>query len=171
MAEIVLPELMVPKFYTMDPATEDLLPDAEYLVDGLVVLSGEPSDRVDLANRTDEWMTDRAYERNRWARVSHVVRIRDGRRDEVAFVATYADGTKRKRRVLPKSAWLVKKDSIQTGLLRMDVGGDTKLKRIQWVIEEAMREQDAATRHGQSSRVKGVAESGARKILEILGEK
>lgn len=105
---------VVPKFYTMDPDTEDLLRDGKYLANGMRVLVESPNDRgrPEEAEEKD-WMKDRVLERNRWCTVSNL----ESRGNLIRFVAIYDDGTKRLRMSSFSSAWLVKIDSIPDPVL------------------------------------------------------
>lgn len=110
------------KFRDMQPATEDLLPNGRALQNGMVVLLEAPSLKADmsivvstiLSNPTD---LNRAKINNRWCEVSHVeIEPHSGPdglpADNVTFVGTYSDGTKRKRQAPVGLAWFVKKDSL-----------------------------------------------------------
>lgn len=106
-----IPSEIVSKFYETDPQTDDLLPDGEHLKDGMVVLIESRMLREYVSN-SDEvvrpYRQDRIKENNRWAAVSHLVY----HGDIVSFIATYADGTKRKRTYACGYAWVVKLDSV-----------------------------------------------------------
>lgn len=98
-----------PKYYEMDPETEDIIPDGEGLENGMVVLLENENLRVDLstADRSEQkyYM---ARERNRWCKISDL-RISG---DMVRFTATYVDDTKRHRSYSLTEPWLVALDSI-----------------------------------------------------------
>jgi hypothetical protein len=106
----MIPEGYITKYYEMDPATEDLLFDANYLQNDMVIAADSPL-RFDLsqtpASPGDE---EQARKFNRWFRVSHLfLSPNDGC---VYMLATYADGTKRKLVQSMQYAWLVKKNSM-----------------------------------------------------------
>lgn len=103
------------KYRDMQPETEDLLIDGRHLQNGMVVLIEAASIRADmsivastiLSNPAD---LNRAKVFNRWCEVSDV-KI-DNAFGVVSFVATYPDGTKRKRNEPIDLAWFVKLDSL-----------------------------------------------------------
>ena len=114
--------LFVDKFYEMDPQFEDLLPDGTYLQDGMVVLVEDSFIRADPSN-DNKYEIERARETNRWATVSHIKVMKRWEHDDmgrvlgessplVSFVATYGDGTKKKRSYDASYAWIVKLDSM-----------------------------------------------------------
>jgi len=103
---------LVPKFYKMNPATDELLPDGTRLANGMVVLLSSPDFRVRIENPMDDWELARALENNRWCTVSNV-RVMDGHGNKiVSFIATYEDGTQSKKTYDTSYSWLAKKDSI-----------------------------------------------------------
>lgn len=120
------PTMFVDKFYQMDPAFEDLLPDGTFLKDGMVVLIEDSLSRVEMDRAINDdrgYDMSRARENNRWCTVSHVqfrshpqIDYESGRsiglNHLVSFVATYGDGTKTKRTYNVSYSWIVKKDSI-----------------------------------------------------------
>lgn len=107
-------ETFVPKFYHMNPQTEDLLFDGTELKDGMVVLIEHSDLRGDLDTISiHPSHLERALKWNRWTTVSAVVF--DEEKDQVLFIATYEDGTKRKFIADADYAWFVKKDSIPVG--------------------------------------------------------
>ena len=100
----------VERYYQMNPATEDLIPNGSHLKNGMVVLPGNSNDRAKypfLDTIVEEWMMDRALQCNRWAKVSYVSVIGNS----LTFIATYEDGTKRPISVDTNLAWLVKLNS------------------------------------------------------------
>jgi len=118
----IIPEIysqVVPKYYAMDPETEDMLPDGGRLMDGMKVLIADPDCREHLqalsAEPPVEWLRDKIMERNRWCTVSHLKLTNHN--NTVAFIAIYEDGTKRQYRMGLEYAWLVKLDSIPDPVL------------------------------------------------------
>lgn len=104
-------DTIYPKFYSMDPETEELLFDGFELKDGMVVLIESPLMRGDLsAADSNEAEMASVLANNRWCTVSNIY----NHRKMVEFVGTYGDGSKRKRTQGVRWAWLVKKDSIPT---------------------------------------------------------
>jgi hypothetical protein len=101
----------VPKYYTMDPATEDLLFDGTHLRTGMIVLYENDLERVDI-ERIKESMRpveqSMADKWNRWCRVDNP-KVNEG---SLEFVGVYGDGTKRKFNVDVDKAWFVKKSTI-----------------------------------------------------------
>lgn len=103
--------LFVCKHYEMDPETEDLLFDATQLANGLTVLIETPDLRV-FPEHTDSLPErERALRWNRWMTISDLTI--DEVADEVLFIATYEDGTKKKITTSADYAWYVKKDSLE----------------------------------------------------------
>lgn len=107
----------VPRHYEMDPETEDLLSSGRKLWNGAVVLAEDPNSRAsDLPNHREAYPHEisNVREKNRWASISEIEFQMDKQTGKkiVLFVATYSDGTKRKRWTSANHAWLVKKDSI-----------------------------------------------------------
>lgn len=101
-------DTMNPKFYVMDPKTEDLLPNGKRLTNGMRVLAGSPDNRERIEKYETDWVMDRLLEQNRWCTVSDL-EVGD---TIVSFVAVYEDGTKRLRVLGLYLPWLVKLDSI-----------------------------------------------------------
>jgi hypothetical protein len=113
MNNFALPNIVLtPKFYTMDPQTETVIPDGEFLRDGMRVLVESSSMRVDVSKPMRDWEMERALENNQWCTVSYV-KV-DRLNNVVHFVGTYGDGTQKKRSYGSSYAWLVKKDSIRS---------------------------------------------------------
>jgi hypothetical protein len=103
----------VPKFYKMNPKTEDLLPGSGQLVNGMVVLIADPDMRERPENGESDWVFNRLTERNRWCTVTNF-EITNKKYCETGyqFIGVYADGTKVIRMGNLSSAWIVKLDSI-----------------------------------------------------------
>lgn len=106
-----IPADYVEQYAEMDPQTEDLLPTGRYLNNGMIVLIESRIMRNDIADLESKsgYYKDRARENNRWCMVTEV----HNRGDITSFVAVYADGTKRVRRLNQSYAWYVKIDSVQ----------------------------------------------------------
>lgn len=108
-----IPQDFVGKFAEMDPTTEDLLEGCE-LKDGMIILIEGSINREDLVeldpdSPTSSYRLDRLREVNRWCKID---RVRFEHHNTVSFIATYADGTKRKRTYSTGHAWFVKLDSM-----------------------------------------------------------
>lgn len=106
----LIPESLVPKFYVMDPKTEDLLRGSA-LANGMVVLREGPEDRVRLNDLTEDYKMVRALENNRWCTVSEVRRDKNASQ-LIHFTGVYEDGTKRSRSCNENSGWFVEIASI-----------------------------------------------------------
>lgn len=101
---------LVDKFYEGNPETEELVPDATHLANGMVVLTGESSYRVDLKKSLEDRDGYRARMSNRWCRISHLKVSKA--RQTVSFIGTYADRTQRKFDTTLDGSWFVKKNSM-----------------------------------------------------------
>jgi len=103
----------VSKFFQMDPKTEDLLSNGSMLKEGMVVMIEDDFGRVDVERDTkvERYDLARALENNRWCTVSEI-ETHSQNYDIISFVATYEDGTKKKRTFNKSYAWYVKLDSI-----------------------------------------------------------
>ena len=100
--------MYVPKYYEMDPATEDLLFDGSCLLDGMIVAVGDPQFRCDLEEEMTPGLAEMVKQRNRWCSVGNLTIGHE----YIAFMATYEDGTKRKVVVDRRWPWLVKLNSL-----------------------------------------------------------
>lgn len=111
--------LFEPKHFNSNPETEELLWDATELEEGLVVMIEEPSVRADISEvYMDSAVMEQAYRWNRWATVSDL--NHDANLDQVLFVATYSDGSKRKLVTSADYAWYVKKNSMPGAPVEID---------------------------------------------------
>lgn len=97
--------LYVSRHYVMDPEHEDLLWSGADLRVGMVVLIEDELLRGDPGS-SDDYNKSRADEANRWCTVERIELSNSGQL--VTFLATYGDGTKRKRAYAASYAWLVK---------------------------------------------------------------
>jgi len=149
---------IVAKYYQMDPETEDMLPNGGAIKNGMVVLIADPNNRFAVKETDLDWEMDRILERNRWAKVSHV--IGDG--TTVVFIAEYEDGTKKQRMMGFKSAWLVKKASIpsESAWIRDITEKQTK---VLFLVREAMEKAQLST----SSNEHMIADQAAAKIMDV----
>lgn len=146
----------VPKFYTMDPETEEFLSDGKKLENGMVVLIASSNLRVNVDKALEDWELDRALQRNRWAKISDL-EFRTYVGDELlSFVATYENGTKRKwESIGVQRAWYVKRDSIPNP----SAAWEKKYMEVFELVANAMLDHERE--------VNVVADETARKILEI----
>lgn len=119
--------IYVSKFYEMNPEDDELLPSGVDLRDGMIVLLEDTLVRGnwETGRELGPYEIERVKECNRWCEVSHITIRRRFEHDEmgaviaessplVSFVATYPDGTKKKRNYDAAYAWLVKRISIPT---------------------------------------------------------
>jgi hypothetical protein len=105
----------VPKYFEMDPKTDDLLRKGSMLEEGMEVLLERPDMRVDvlglaesIKSGTNPSLTEQALRWNRWATVSDLGWGEEG----PSFIGIYHDGTKKKIEVADHLAWYVKKKSM-----------------------------------------------------------
>jgi len=112
-----IPKDLVPKYYEMDPLTEDLFFYGDRLMNGMVVLEASASAKTEL-KPPGRWFGSRklsapeklnARIANRWCKVSEL-RV-EGM--YVEFIGIYADGTKHVRRMATTHPWLVRLDSLE----------------------------------------------------------
>jgi hypothetical protein len=104
---------LVDKYYEMDPETEDLLNNATFIVDGMVVLIENPAHRENVAQNMTAGILANARMKNRWCTVTQAkISYAGENAPTLSFVAVYEDGVKRKVIYAADLAWLVKKDSI-----------------------------------------------------------
>jgi len=105
------------KFYKMDRATDDIVPNGRHLLDGMNVLIENPAEKFDLnwANVVPKFAYGIGDENlhwveraNRWCVVSDVEFVGD----HVTFIGTYEDGTRAPRNYHVSTAWFVKKDTL-----------------------------------------------------------
>jgi hypothetical protein len=150
----------VPKYYRMNPKTDELIPNGSGLKNGMRVLIEEPNKRVNTDEDLDNWEEDRALESNRWCTVEALQVDPTG----VSFVGVYDDGTKRSRRCAGSHAWLVRKDSIP--------GENAKTEQLNTIIVSAMaaainiNNSDRSTKSKELELGKKVVEA-VKKIQEL----
>jgi len=102
---------LVPKYYRMDPDTEDLLANGNKLKEGMVVLVEDPMHREEVNIFMDEARFARALKWNRWCTITELTYAMASS-PLVRFVAVYDDGTKSKMSLSSQYAWYVKLESI-----------------------------------------------------------
>lgn len=158
-------EQFVPKYYVMDPETEELVFDAMDLRNGMVVLIADPDERTrpELGNDRD-WEMDRLLERNRWCTVSKIDVSPET--NSVYFLATYEDGTQRKRQYSITQAWLAKKDSVESSNRRSEKVEQyimaAVMDAIQVTISEGTSEDEKTTQLGE------IVEKSSSWILDLF---
>jgi DNA-binding NarL/FixJ family response regulator len=104
----------VSRYYQMDPETEDLIPNAGGLRNGMRVLAEDDDRRIslDVIGNGNPSYEANALRWNRWLVVSDLEIYKESGFQVVSFVANYDDGTKRLIRQGYREAWYVKRDSI-----------------------------------------------------------
>jgi hypothetical protein len=139
-----IPNVTVPRYFDMDPTTDDLISRGDKLKNGMVVLleadilRGNPNARP--GSTMYDYETKKSKESNRWCMVTEL-EVRSSRDNGytnklVEFVGVYSDGTKRKRTYGNDYAWFVKLDSFpdyQANKTFIDV---QKVKAGDWVKAE-----------------------------------
>lgn len=117
-------EEFVPKYYQMNPETEDVLFDGNALVNGMKVLIEDPEYRTTIPpngfHGLNQEVLNRARRWNRWLTVSDLRFDKTNR--SVSFIGIYyPDGVKMKITALIDLAWLVKKETIKPALSATDI--------------------------------------------------
>jgi hypothetical protein len=111
--DIVPNIIYVPKYYVMDPETDDVIPTGEELKVGMVVLTELSAKRIDISRAVGSMSASEIEQLNvfnRWGKVvSHPVFDKS---NTVYFVLEYDDGTKHQIQMNKYQAWYVKKDSL-----------------------------------------------------------
>lgn len=154
----------VPKFYKLDPDTEDLLPSGSHLANGMVVLIGSPERRDRPEHNDSDWMNDRIQERNRWCTVTNLEFSRQDLRHQISFVGVYEDGSKRKRTYHVSDSWIVKITSIADSL-----GLALKTLKRRDEIEQLVEQAIYAAKFGDESRTHDeISSETTTKILGLL---
>jgi hypothetical protein len=158
----------VPRFYRMDPKTEDLLPSGAELADGMKVLIEDPDERAVIKDDMEDWELDRALVRNRWCEVTYLSTRSSG--TSISFVAVYEDGTKRKREYSARESWFVKKDSIPDPVAAEEKEAKRYNKVYEIVKAELARHQELVVLHDYPvEELSRHAEETTKKILGTLG--
>jgi len=96
------------RFFRMNPKTDDLLFDGTYLRDGMTVLVGDASQRMEITDDMDVYHRDQAELTNAWYTITHVMT----NQKYVTFLATYEDGSKRKVTFPLGVPWLVRLNTL-----------------------------------------------------------
>lgn len=154
----------VPKFYRMNPKTEDLLPNGRHLRNGMMVLVGDSKKRINNDHQLTDWELERAFHNNRWCTVG-ALEFYDGD-VEVRFIGTYEDGSKLMRACTINTPWLVKKDSIREI--------EDKQAKVRGLVETAMIDFVGLMVNGSLSadetgrRAEQKAEDVANKIMRLF---
>ena len=118
-------EGFVPKYYEMDPATEELV-YAYQLVGGMRILNAEQRVRTSLTSETMMYSDDglaNARRHNRWMTVQHgsVHKVHD---NDISFIGVFDDGTKQVFHDHRCSGWLVKVQVKEMGIFPFPLTDD-----------------------------------------------
>lgn len=156
----------VPKFYRMNPETDELLPNGRHLANGMRVLIENSSRRIDVSQDLADWEEERALKNNRWCTVE-ALEVIDA---ETSFIGVYDDGSKLMRLHPTFTAWLVKTDSIRSS---ENMATDRYLNVLELVarametVSEVLAD-DEATNRAKAIKVGKKAEDTTKQILGLL---
>jgi hypothetical protein len=150
-----------PKFYRMNPETEELLPNGRHLANGMKVLIESPAHRMRVSDDLTDWQEDRALENNQWCTIGALEVVGD----MIRFIGVYNDGSKRIRTFQAFEAWLVKTDSIREV--------EDRKAQVHTLVSDAMSEAVLIMEHGKTPRERALraglkAEETTKQILELL---
>lgn len=137
MAHVEMVKSLVPKFYEMDPKTEDLLFDGTRLLNGMKVLIDNNDVRVRAieSDLEEDWQITKAKKYNRWCTIEEIRYAQHF----IHFVGVYDDGSKAKWSEPISLSWYIKKDSIPTA--EKEKAEDEKLVAdMATIIREGMAE-------------------------------
>lgn len=149
---------VAPKFYTMNPTTDDVLPDGGHLANGMKVLIEDSSERGRPEMIDEDWQRDRVMERNRWCTVTHLKVIGNS----VSFIGVYDDGTKRRRSAAKnETAWIVKKESLK----KSRVEDTQRYKDVYEIVKGALVANEEELGLG----IDNVTKTATKKILGAFG--
>lgn len=103
----------VPKYFRMNPETDDLLMDSYGLHEGMRILTGNVNARVDLSHVTKyEVSLESALKHNRWFVIEKIKT--EPHNDLVMLIGRYDDGEKMRHIFsLSQTEWYVKKDTVK----------------------------------------------------------
>lgn len=111
LALLAIPGEFTPRFFEMDPQTDDCI-SGWNLKEGMIVILESTFGRID-PEKEDKTSYDLEHLsiQNRWCRIEQF--LPDARNPEVfSFIGVYADGSKHSRSYNRQWAWYVKKSSI-----------------------------------------------------------
>lgn len=158
---------LVDQTFRMNPDTEDMIPDARHLKDGMVVLLEDASEYAVIHYRYkmffDQW--PKAMVVNRWCTVSEI-RMSQVKR-AVYFTGTYSDGSKNRREAPMDAAWYVKLDSMEPPVDK-NAATPELIESTAIVIETAIAAVDL---HDQNFPRRLLSSRYAMQILALLGYK
>lgn len=147
---------LVPETYQYDRATETIA-SANQLQDGMRVLSNDREDLESLKMRMDPTILKWALRRNRWFRISNIHFFSD----QMAYTATFDDGSVESCMTPTYLSWIVKKDSLPET-------DESKKEKVREAIKNALLQQDSATYHCNQDDAPKVDDIVAQ-IYKILG--
>ncbi|WPJ30603.1 hypothetical protein [Streptomyces phage Psst4] len=157
-------EQFVPKYYVMDPEIEEIVFDGKSLADGMVILIADPNERARPEKDLDgDWGQDRLLERNRWCTISKVTV--EAEVNTLYFLATYEDGTQRKRSHSIQQSWIVKKDSVAASL---DVTTERYMNVYNLVLDAMRESENSAAYPNHEYNATVIAEDTTKQILGLL---
>jgi len=156
----------VPKFYMMDPKTEDLLPNGRHLRNGMKVLIADSAQRGKAKEMDQSWMRERLMRENRWCTVTELQVINN----LTTFIGVYDDGVKFKRSNSTMDSWLVKLSSV----IEVKIEETERYSEILSIIKtafDASEEYAHKRREGDKNApsTDTIAENAAKAILGTLG--
>lgn len=104
-------EQFVPKYFRMDPETDDLFMDSYSLREGMRILCGEVVKRAELMHLKYDVVLEEALKYNRWFVIDKIKF--EPENDLVMLIGLYDDGEKMRHIFsLDQTSWYVKKDTV-----------------------------------------------------------
>lgn len=153
----------VPKYYMMNAETDELLPNASYLANGMKVLIENPDVRASEKDMQRDWGMQRALENNRWCTVTHLEFM--DQKNMIRFIGVYEDGSKIVRVFGSDRSWLVKIDSVSESMAERT----ERYSNVRTLVLAALHRQDMATQGGDNGNTMDViADEFTKQILGIL---
>jgi hypothetical protein len=158
----------VPKFYRMDPKTDDVLPSGHFLKNGMRVLIESSKRRINVDGELEPWQEEQALQYNRWCTIG-ALEIGES---FTRFIGVYDDGSKIMREHDTRTAWLVKIDSIREVEAKRDKALE-KYDQVLALVSSAMIEvvhamSDNETAASRAARVENKAEETTLRIMGLL---
>lgn len=123
------PSEFTPKYYSINPKTEELLYTGHEVKPGMKIMMGDTSTRRHISDALDGGNIDGALLYNRWFEVLKVSTRWVPAGEYLDVLALFSDGTQRKISVESFLPWFVKKDSIPQENIRV-VTTHRKLSRM-----------------------------------------
>lgn len=97
-------ESYIPKYYVMDPNTEDVLM-GDQIEEGMVVVIEDPEARTDVSRELTAYAEHNANKNNRFCTVTKISCV-DG--INIRFIGVYSGGVKIARHTSSEVSWIVK---------------------------------------------------------------